>query len=77
MKIIQLLAAIDGESPGTIGSQVYGLGDNGAMYELVSPSKPRRVGGTYTGPVPWYPGHTGGWKLVATSDERDEEIPAP
>lgn len=41
MKIIQLLAAIDGESPGTIGSQIYGLGDDGAVYELVSPCQPK------------------------------------
>jgi len=41
MKIIQLLAAIDGESPGTIGSQIYGLGDDGVVYEMVSPSAPQ------------------------------------
>jgi hypothetical protein len=78
MKIIQLLAAIDGESPGTIGSQIYGLSDSGDVYELVSPSAPRtpkNYGGQPLGT--YYDGATGGWKLICQSHERSEVIPNP
>ena len=91
MKIIQLLAAIDGEMPGAIGSQIYGLGDDGSVYELVSPWSPKAQNsrGNYI-PDPeakldmfngktvfLAPGYTGGWKIVATSDERSEIIKHP
>jgi hypothetical protein len=74
MKIIQLLAATDGESPGTIGSTVFGLCDGGAVWELVSPRKPVTVG--QLSPR-YYDGETGGWRLVAQSHERTETIPNP
>jgi len=77
MKIIQLLAAIDGESPGTIGSQIYGLGDDGAVYELVSPSKAITHRNHHAVAVRYYDGETGGWRLVAQSHERTETIPNP
>jgi hypothetical protein len=89
MKIIQLLAAIDGESPGTIGSQIYGLGDDGVVYELVSPRKPYAQGSGYIPDdvaekrlaegksVLFYQGSTGGWKEICRSDERSEVIKHP
>lgn len=75
MKIIQLLAAIDGESPGTIGSTIYGLSDEGDVYELVSPSSPRTVGHHTLNALRYYEGATGGWKLICQSHERSEVIP--
>lgn len=77
MKIIQLLAAIDGESPGTIGSQIYGLGDDGAVWELVSPRSPNTVGTSYGATPRYYDGETGGWRLVCQSHERTEKINNP
>lgn len=74
MKIIQLLAAIDGESPGAIGSTVYGLDSVGAVWELISPRKPVTIG-QHT--PRYYDGETGGWRLVAQSHERTETIPNP
>jgi hypothetical protein len=77
MKIIQLLAAIDGESPGTIGSQIYGLGDDGVVYELVSPQRPGLRKGYGTTPDTYVNGCTGGWKAVCHSDEMSVVIPHP
>jgi hypothetical protein len=77
VKIIQLLAAIDGESPGTIGSQIYGLGDDGAVYELVSPSKTLTHRNQHAVAVRYFDGETGGWRLVVQSHERTETIPNP
>lgn len=74
MKIIQLLAAIDGESPGTLGSTIYGLSDEGDVYELVSPQAPRAIG---THSVRYYDGATGGWALTCRSHERSEVIINP
>lgn len=74
MKIIQLLAAIDGESPGTIGSQIYGLDSEGDVWELVSPRKPTTVG-QHT--PRYYDGETGGWRLVCLSTEETKTILNP
>lgn len=75
MKIIQLLAAIDGESPGTVGSTIYGLSDEGDVYEMVSPQKPRTVEAGRMLGARYYDGATGGWKLTCRSHERSEVIP--
>lgn len=77
MKIIQLLAAIDGESPGTIGSQIYGLGDDGVVYELCSPGPARDIPGRYGAETRHLHGQTGGWKVVCRSDEHSEMIKNP
>jgi len=78
MKIIQLLAAIDGESPGTIGSQIYGLGDDGVVYEMESARGVRTLGPSHAGGLKrYFDGATGGWKVICQSHERSEVIPNP
>lgn len=77
MKIIQLLASIDGESPGAIGSTIYGLSDGGVVYELVSPIPVRDQYNRFDKETRYLDGHTGGWKEVCRSDERSEVIKHP
>lgn len=83
MKIIQLLTGQDGE-----GHVLYGLGDDGCVYESWTRQEPRRVptkkmskeyplGQALPDSFTYKDGNTGGWRLLLTSDSRAKVMPHP
>lgn len=90
MKIIQIIAAVNGESPGSFESQLLGLGDDGGLYEYVWPrqakayDKQSRLIGVeiqsymQLGNVPRFiDGTTQGWQLICMSIDRPKALPHP
>lgn len=90
MKIIQLVAAMNGEAPGHFESPILGLGDDGNLYQLVE-TRPAHalVNGRYADyaavekqmeegkSVIFRDGSTTGWKLICMSIDRPKAIPHP
>jgi hypothetical protein len=90
MKIIQLVAAMNGEAPGHFESPILGLGDDGNLYQLIEayPSKVL-VNGRYAddeavkkhmkeGNMPTFrDGTTQGWQLICMSIDRPKALPHP
>lgn len=85
MKIIQLLTGQDGE-----GHVLYGLGDDGCVYESWTRTEPRITFRKATraeldadssretkGVKVYKDGNTGGWRLLVTSDSRAKVMPHP
>ena len=90
MKIIQLVTAVNGESPGSFESQLLGLGDDGGLYEYVMPRQARALdknhrlmGGEAKGVIEsgaqvyFQDGTTQGWQLICMSIDRPKAIPHP
>ena len=85
MKIIQLVTAVNGESPGSFESQILGLGDDGGLYEYVASRKAlaRDKNARYVHPnnpelmVSFVDGTTQGWQLICMSIDRPKTIPHP
>ena len=84
MKIVQIIAAVIGETPGTIDSPLFGLGDDGGLYEFVPARKPlaRDKNGKWVekveqNPTQFYEGSTVGWRLMCGSTDRATSIPHP
>jgi hypothetical protein len=91
MKIIQLVTAVNGESPGSFESQLLGLGDDGGLYEYVA--QRRALARNYLSQyiaedqirgeflkgktVHFSDGSTGGWQLICMSIDRPKAIPHP
>lgn len=73
MRIIQIVGG-GVTSDGDEGT-VYGLGDDGGLYEFFAGS-PARYYGTTTAPR-YVDGATRGWRLVCTSDARSVPLPHP
>jgi hypothetical protein len=81
MKIIQLVTAVNGESPGSFESQLLGLGDDGGLYEYVGARQAvaRDKFYAYTS-VPekmdhFLDGTTQGWQLICMSIDRPKLLP--
>lgn len=90
MKIIQLVTAVNGESPGHFESQLLGLGDDGGLYEYVMECRATgRFNAVYKTPeevailqkldkdVVFQDGTTQGWRLICMSIDRPKVIPHP
>lgn len=90
MKIIQIITAVNGESPGAFESQLLGLGDDGGLYEYVGPRRARaydkqsRLLGAEIkaymeqGNLPKFcDGSTQGWQLICMSIDRPKALPHP
>jgi hypothetical protein len=85
MKIIQILAAVNGETPGSFESQLLGLGDDGGLYEYVYPrqSRARDKNARYISEnnpelmVSFQDGTTQGWQLICMSIDRPKALPHP
>jgi hypothetical protein len=83
MKIIQLVTAVNGESPGSFESQLLGLGDDGGLYEYVMAKRPlaRDEVFRYTDDPKkmrtYLDGTTQGWQLICMSIDRPKAIPHP
>ena len=90
MKIIQIIAAVNGESPGSFESQLLGLGDDGGLYEFVTARRPTgRFNSVYKTPeevailqkldknVIFQDGTTQGWQLICMSIDRPKALPHP
>jgi hypothetical protein len=91
MKIIQLVTAVNGESPGSFESQLLGLGDDGGLYEYMYPRQPqtRDIYGNYVpkekieeflknrNTLKFTDGTTQGWQLICMSIDRPKALPHP
>jgi hypothetical protein len=92
MKIIQIIAAVNGESPGSFESQLLGLGDDGGLYEYVWPRQAHvRKNGVnqHSKNIPethserallnltYHDGTTQGWQLICMSIDRPKSLPHP
>jgi hypothetical protein len=85
MKIVQLVTAVNGESPGSFESQLLGLGDDGGLYEYVYPRQAQARGrnSNYVSPnnpelmVSFIDGTTQGWQLICMSIDRPKALPHP
>jgi hypothetical protein len=91
MKIIQLVTAVNGESPGSFESQLLGLGDDGGLYEWVIGRSPQAINkySAYLSEqavkaaqedgssIRFIDGTTQGWQLICMSIDRPKVIPHP
>jgi hypothetical protein len=90
MKIIQLVTAVNGESPGSFESQLLGLGDDGGLYEYVGARRAVAHGQTryidnatvckYQNEqkhITFQDGTTVGWQLICMSIDRPKALPHP
>ena len=91
MKIIQIIAAVNGESPGHFESQLLGLGDDGGLYAWEQGGIARaRFGSFYLQNettikkyqeeekhLTFVDGSTCGWRLLCMSFDMTKTIPHP